>query len=429
VSSVVERVARWVRFGAAVLLSAWAPGRARAAAASDQPKIEISIEDALQRAELRSPLIRRAQAERVVVAAQRVGAAVVLPFNPAVSATVGHRQDRSGTTPPSTGLEWSVRAEQTIEIGGQRPARLTEARRALDVAILREQFARVETRARARNAYVGALLAQEQVVFARRREELAGRVLESARARVNAGAASDVELRLAEIEAGRLASQRIEAELAVAEAATDLRLLLELRVAMPVVLTTALGSPTLVEQPLEVFIERARARRADLQALEKTRSQLDAAVVRLRREAIPSPTVFLDVAQQQPGQTYVGAGLGVPIPLWQRNQGPLAVVRAERARNDEEHAVLEREVAVEVSNLFRAVVARAEEAQRWGRDVVPAAEANVDLVSQGWRAGKFDLFRVVQASREAGEARRRQLEILGALWGASIALDRATGTP
>jgi outer membrane protein, heavy metal efflux system len=316
-----------------------------------------------------------------------------------------------------------------VEIAGQRGTRIKEANRAIDVAISRERFALVETRARLRGAYIAMRLSENHLGFARKREELGRRVYESARARVTAGAASDVELHIAEVEAGRLASDRILAELALADAANDLRLMLNVPVDAGLELTTPLERPGPIAQALAALIDLARARRADLAALEKTHSQLDAALVRLRREVVPSPTLFFDAQQQQPGQTYFGGGIGIPIPLWQRNQGALAITRAEMARNEEEKGLLERGVAVEVANLYRAVFARTQEADLWERDVVPAAEANVDLINQGWRAGKFDMFRVVQASREAGEARRKQLEVMGALWHATIELDRATGTP
>ena len=51
------------------------------------------------------------------------------------------------------------------------------------------------------------------------------------------------------------------------------------------------------------------------------------------------------------------------------------------------------------------------------------------LMTEGWRAGKFDLFRLLQTSRDASEARRLYLETLGLLWESSIALDRAVGAP
>ena len=49
------------------------------------------------------------------------------------------------------------------------------------------------------------------------------------------------------------------------------------------------------------------------------------------------------------------------------------------------------------------------------------------LMTEGWRAGKFDLFRLLQTSRDAAEARRLYLETLGLLWDSTIALDRAVG--
>ena len=76
---------------------------------------------------------------------------------------------------------------------------------------------------------------------------------------------------------------------------------------------------------------------------------------------------------------------------------------------------------------FQRVLATYEQAKILETKVAPAAEANASLLTDGWRAGKFDLFRVVQASRDVGEARRSQLEAIRDFWQAVIDLDRATG--
>jgi outer membrane protein, heavy metal efflux system len=408
----------------AIALSALASSATAAA-----PPLSLTLDQALVLAEQRSPIVQQARLERAVVASRRVGAEILLPANPWVSALVGGRSDDSGSLPAARGLELGVHLEQTVEVGGQRGARLDEVARAVEVAEARERLARIETRARARAAYLAARIAEAQADALRRRETLGQRLYESARARAQAGAASDVEVNLAAVEMGRLTGDRIEAELAVAEALGGLRRELAIEADAPIALATPLGRPALQSLQQQQMIDRALARRADLQAIDRARSQLDATIARLRREAIPSPTLFIDVASAQPGQTFVGGGIGLPLPLWRRNQGELAVVRAERARLDGERAIAERGVALEVVRALRLAAARDEGAVRWERDVVPAAEANVELLTQGWRAGKFDLFRVIQASREAGEARQRQLQLLGALWDAVIELDRATGTP
>ena len=410
-----------IAFAAASLLLCT---KVRAAGRAEE---SLSLEEALRRAEEHSPLVRRARLERGIVSAKRVGAGVLLPANPGFTAALGGRRDTSGSVPPASGFEFGLQLGQSLEIAGQRGARLAEAAAGLRAAEARVELASVETRARARVAYLSALIASAQAESARRREELGQRVYESARARVQAGAASDVELRLAEVERGRLRADRIDAELAVGDSLAVLRLLLELPVDGALTLSTPLQLPPAVASPLSPLVEKARARRAELRALDADRSQLDAAVVRLRREVAPNPTLFVEFARQQPGQTYVGGGLAFSLPVWRRNQGELALVRAERDLVDGERELIDRTITVEVERALRTTVARRAEAELWEREVVPAAEATVELVQQGWRAGKFDLFRVIQASREAGEARRRQLEVLGALWQASIELDRATG--
>lgn len=412
-------------FAGACALTWMSPGAAMAAESTAVTR--LSLDEALARAAAHSPLVRRARRERDVVAAARVGAGQILPANPVVLFSAGARRDSSSSVPPATGPELIGHVEQQIEIGGQRGTRLKEVARAVDAAEARERLALIETRARVRSAYVAALLTLAQVESAKRREELGARVLESARARVAAGAASSVEVNLAEVERGRLAYERLEAELLVGRAMNELRLQLGLPPDAPVELTTTLGEPELIQTPLETLIAEAQRRRQEVAALEASRSQLDAQIVRLRREVVPSPSLFVDVMSQQPGQLYVGGGLAFSLPLWRRNQGPIAVARAERARADEELGILSSEIALEVAGAVRATRTHSEEARLWSATVLPAAENNVELVTQGWRAGKFDIFRVVQVAREAGEARRRQLEVLGALWNAAIALERAVG--
>ncbi|MES1205726.1 MAG: TolC family protein [Pseudomonadota bacterium] len=390
--------------------------------------LTLTLQDALARGEEASSLVRRARAERTAVAARDVGASVLLPSNPVVAVGVGRRREEVGGGPRQEGVQYALHAEQTFEIANQRGVRRDEVAKAVDVASWRETWARAETRARVRAVYVGAQLATAQVRAARRREDLVQRLVDGVRTRVETGAASTVDLELARLERGRATRDRITAELATATALSDLRVLIALAPDTRLDLTSPLGAPA-APPPLAALLGRARERRAEFRILQASRSEIDAAVVRLRRETVPNPTLFLDVQRDLPGQTYLGGGIALPLPVWRRNQGELAVARAERGRLAEEEDVTAREVSAEVERAYRAALAFGEMVQTLEREVLPAAEAGVDLVDQGWRAGKFDLFRVIQASREASDARRSQLESLGALWEAMIAVDRATGTP
>jgi cobalt-zinc-cadmium efflux system outer membrane protein len=388
----------------------------------------LTLQAALARAEERSPLVLRARGERRVVESHRVGADVVLPNNPFLSFAAGKRWDNSGSAPAAEGFEWGLHLEQALEIGGQRGTRLAEVDKAIAAAVARERFSRMEVRALVRATYIGALLFQSHVEAAKRREALSAQVLDSARQRAVAGAASDVDINLAQSERGRATQERIEAEIQVASAEAELRRLLGYAPDMPITLTTPLSLPPETE-PLARLLEAARKRRQDLRALEAARTQLDATRVRIKREVFPNATIFGDVSQQRPGQTYAGGGIGVPVPLFRRNQGSVATVDAERERIENEIKITEREIDAEVVRMHKGLSQRREEARVWAEEVVPATDQNLALVTEGFRAGKFDLFRVVQAARDAAEARKKQLEVLSALWQVAIDLDRATGAP
>ena len=398
------------------------------AQAREGETIALTLQAAVARAEEHSPLVQRARSERRVAESYRVGAGAVMPTNPLLSFGAGHRWDNSGSVPAAEGFEWGLHLEQAIEVGGQRGTRLTEVDRAVAVAVAHERLSRMDVRALVRGTYVSALLFYAQVEAAKKREELAARVLESALARVGAGAASDVDVNLAQSERGRAKQERIEAEIEVANAESELRRLLAYPPEMPITLATPLSLPP-ESEPLVRLIDAAHKRRQELRALEAARQQLDAATTRIKREVVPNLTVFGDLSQQKPGQTFAGGGIGLPLPLFRRNQGPVATVNAERERVEGEIKITLSEIDAEVVRMHRGLSQRREEARVWAEEVVPAADQNLALVSEGFRAGKFDLFRVVQAARDAADAKRRQLEVLASLWRVAIDLDRATGAP
>jgi cobalt-zinc-cadmium efflux system outer membrane protein len=399
----------------------------QAAPAQGPDTTVLTLEQALARSEEASGLVRRARAEREVVAARDVGASLLLPSNPVLSGSAGprHEDDPGGRL---AGTSYAFHLEQALEVAGQRGTRRAEVARAVEVARWREALARAEIHARVRAAYVGAQLAEALIQAARRRVELVQQMVDSVQTRVHAGAASSVDLQLARVERGRAVRERLTAELAKASALAELRLLVGAAPERPVEVTTQVAQPA-APAPLTKLLALARAQRAELKVLAASHDQVDAAIVRLKREAIPSPTLFLDVQRDLPGQLYVGGGVAVPLPFWRRNQGELAVARAERARLDTENDATEREIEGEVAAAYQGLAANVQIVQTLENDVLPAAEAAVELTTEGWRAGKFDLFRVIQASREASDARRNQLESLGALWQAAIAVDRATGAP
>lgn len=409
-------------------------------AAPDARAAELTLDDALARAAERSPDVLRARAARVAVESRRVGAELLLPSNPVITGAAGQLRVQPLTVEGTTyrggnSVQWAARLEQSVEVGGQRGARIAEVERALEAAAARERQALVEAHAAVRAVYAAAWIAGQRVAAERSRQQLGQQLLESVRIRAQSGAASGVDLALAETEAGRIAAARVAAEVEEAAQLSRLRTLVGLSAAEPVTLVgDLLAGASPPAPPLDQLIATALSRRADVAALRADAAELDAAYARLGREAVPTPTLFVDVAAQssagdQQGQIYAGGGVSLPIPVARRNQGERARARAERDRADAERALLERIVGEEVARAFQELTRRHAEVDLYSRTVLPAAEQAARLTTEGYRSGKFDLFRVIAAAREQAEARREHLAALGALWQARVALDRAMGEP
>lgn len=390
--------------------------------------ITLPLDQALRLAEENSPLVRLAAAEMRTTEAADVGASLWLPSNPYVAGYAGPRReiDSSGG-PTRRGTQFGIHAEQQLEIFNQRGTRRAVVKEAVAAARFRMAVARNEARARMRAAYLSSALARRQFEAAGKQEELATQLMDGVRARVEEGAASDIDLRLAEVELGQVQRARLEAEQAATLALAPLRLLAGLGPAQPVTLPTQVGTPETDMPPLDALLAAAMEHRAELGELAKTKNRLDAQLSQLSREALPNPTIAGDIQRDLPGQLYTGASLGFPLPVFRRNQGEKAVVRATLGQLTVEQELAARTVAYEVTLAYQNVNLLRKQLETVEKTVLPAAESSVTLLREGWRAGKFDFFRVLAASRALWDARRAQFQILAELWLAIIELDRATG--
>jgi len=416
------------------------PARAHAAAEADetasspQPSsaepsspVALSMEDALARAEKASPLIQRALAATRAVQARSVGAERVMPANPTFSGYVGPRRETQPVGPDQTGTQFGLSIGQSFEIGGKRSARIAVVSKAIETARARERLARVETRARVRATYVAAALARHREQWAQQRVAIAQRMLEAVRALVDEGAASNIDLRLAEIERGSAENRQLEAAKEAQEAEAPLRTMIGLSADSVLQLTTLPDRPPPLPDDLPQLLEQARKMRAELEAFERSKEELDAQLVSLSRQVVPNPSLSFNAQRDLPGQTFWGLGFSIGIPTFRKNQGAREVVRAAKETVDVEREITVRSIELEVANAHRAEALLRRQIDVVDERILPPTEDAERLLREGWRAGKFDLFRVIQASRESWEARRIYYRTLGQLWLATIELDRAVG--
>lgn len=132
---------------------------------------------------------------------------------------------------------------------------------------LREQLAETEYQVRA--AYVRALLAAELESSAREAVAQAARFLEQERLRLTAGAGSELDVLRAEVSLENLRPQLVDAQNAAAIATLDIKRLVNVSMAAPIVLTTRLVAPAALSSqgadPAAVVADRSAVKAEEQQ--------------------------------------------------------------------------------------------------------------------------------------------------------------------
>ena len=379
-----------------------------------------------------NPALRAAR-RRVGLAEADVVTAEQFPFNPELQV--------SGASDRLTGNEGesniAVGLSQTFETGGQRGHRIEAASRALDAA--RATIADAERRLRQEVsvAFFDALLARRRLAIAEGQLDVNRRLLEVAEARQRAGDASEVEVNLVRLEARQAEADRLARLAEVETARAALRALLGLSREGPLEVEGAFPPPRI---PLEGdLVTGAIARRPDVEALRRERERAAAVVALERASRYPNVAfgLFYELDRgtlDGPGGAtlrdkdhLLGAGISIPIPIFNRRQGEILAAEREVDRLEAEAAALEttirRDVAVARERL-RAAIARA---TLFEGEIAPLAERNLEQTREAYRLGQIGTIEVLRAQDERNKVALAAAEALHDRAVAEAALEAAIG--
>ncbi|MFI5197195.1 MAG: TolC family protein [Thermoanaerobaculia bacterium] len=386
----------------------------------DVPRLTLA--EALRLASEHNPDLLAARADLESARASRA-TAVALP-NPALAysttkiPTDGSPADTiygNGFTGRS--YDTVVAASQLVELGGKRrdrrvsadegiasaAARLADAARLLDAAVVR--------------AYTAAAVARASAAIARETAASFEKTAGLATEREAAGEISTSERTQIEIAAGRFLADAAQADLAYANAARALGTLLNMPAVAPAEDLEAAGevaSSSPAATPADD--ERLLPLRPDLAALEAAvrRAESDLALQKAFR--VPDPTFLAQYERQPPDQrNTVGFGVSFPLPVFNFNGGAIraAQVAVESARRDLARGrVRLRQDLAATRDAFEAARARA---LRLVNDLLPKSQRVRDTVRFAYEQGAASLLELLEAERNANDIRLAAVSASGDL--------------
>ena len=269
--------------------------------------------------------------------------------------------------------------------------------------------------------YTGALAAAAHARLSHRTATDADTLLALARLRREVGDVAELDVQLAEVNAGQLAN------IAAGDSAAAVDAVLAVQLAMgqqaesvAIVLVDSLepsvdsvGMPS--SDPLPVA-----AARANLRAGEEALTLAD-------RRLFPAPSLQIGVEGGDPaGPTgsLPTIGLSLPIPLFNWNGGEKAQAEASRDRAQAVLDLVQRESRAELSRARRSVTLTRARVER-DRRLLASAERVAAMSLQAYAEGAIALPNVLEAQRNAREAFARYIDDLAAANNAVAALQLA----
>jgi outer membrane protein, heavy metal efflux system len=413
-------------------------GQAPIAGRFVDPANGLSLEQAIARAVEQEPLLRAARSQVEVAQATKIQAS--LRPNPSVS--FERREEPAGTDSLTTvGVEWPLELFR-------RDGRIAVADREIATAQLavadRERVLAADVRTRYGEvlATIRDLALFDEIVAATQNQ------FNLLRSRVEQGASPPLERDLLDVELRRVQADRLLQTARTETAMFELKRVLGLKADATLTVRDTFEAlvrresteasqvrdmPASVEQRADV---REAAARVDTAAAKIDRAQSEGRFdislfgSYMRMDAGFPQRGFAPGGglERVRGQfNYWSAGAMFTIPVLNRNQGDVAVARAERTGAAAAYDAARLAAGAELASA-RVRDERAREAVKiYGAGAQALARQNLAVVGQSYELGRMTVFEVLAERRRYLDAERAYTEALRAAYEARTALNRARG--
>jgi cobalt-zinc-cadmium efflux system outer membrane protein len=344
---------------------------------------------------------------------------------------------------PELGVEWNnlgndlpdgdtrettVSLNQALEIGGKPSARKDKGQAEILRLKSEQAMTWLDIAAEVRTAFVEVLNARERLALQREAGEMASDLVDMTHEQFVAG-------KIAGTEETRAQARKAEA---LAETRKLKRLLTEAELNLATVLSEPGGVAVTAEGtlPHEVPVPDRQAVLAEMKdspllALRRSETQFAKTNLSLEQaNAWSDPTLSLSVRDVPSEDARAFAiGVSIPLPLFQRNQPPVAEAGAMAHKATANETAATRRLQTELIKTHTVLVAAEQEVRMLRTDGLGKATEAAEAVQEGFRAGKFRYSDVLEASQSLVAMKTRYLDALLDLNRAAIALDRLLGKP
>lgn len=356
--------------------------------AQSSPK---TLEEVLEIARTRAPLILSARARIEEAKGRLAGASIRFQQNPVLATDGGPRFSSQGRT---ADLDLSV--SQDFELGGRRKARIAGAEAGVDRESATAQDAARRLLREVSVTFLRGLAAQERLRLLAETERIASDFLKIAQRRFQAGDIPILEVNLARTSTARVRSELRIANADYAFALGELRVLLGMQPGEALSLRGQLKEERQYE--IASLISQA-SDRSDIRALlaEVREAEADTRL----GEGLKRPDISVAAAYQREERANVyQGGLRITLPVFSRGQELIATGKAKAARIRGEIEALRFAIHHEIKSALDAYHSLVEASQELEKAAIPSLSDNEVLARRSYEEGEIGLAELLLIRRE-----------------------------
>lgn len=278
-----------------------------------------------------------------------------------------------------------------------------------------------------RVAHASLLLAQEQAKVAKEAESLRSQIAELAQKRLDAGDISELEATTSRIDALQAQATASRAVQDVELARQQLRTLIGLAMNSDSVDAVSDTGLSVSPHDADTLLGTALAMRPDLRAAEIS---IEAACERvgLAQKQFMNLDAIYDANGSGNRGFESGPGLRFTIPIFNRNQGGIAIADAQVQRAARQYVTVRDRVTLEVRTAHTQLEQAQQNLQLVRNEILPALQQTQELARRNYENGGAPYFLVLQTTTQYLDARTRELQLEADMRRAIAELERGVGT-
>jgi cobalt-zinc-cadmium efflux system outer membrane protein len=325
--------------------------------------------------------------------------------------------------------------EQTIELGGKRHKRTKLAKINKEVTENEILTTLLDVKSNIRNSYIQLYKAQQELVASQEILDTTQKLSEIAQKREKAGDIAKLDVLQAEITMVKAKSDIQTSKLNVNQSFNNLCANLGYDLDRSVILE----KPVLYEEFNAIdkkdenfvnnLVEVAYKTRPEIKTLEKNIEAQEMSLKVAKANIVPNLTVAVgpDLVTENGSKTSVFAMANMEIPLFNRQQGNIKEILAQKEVYEQELVAQKTKVNQEVRNAWTGIVNNAKSIEIYEKEIIPKAKDVLNKSNMSFKEGKSNILTSLNAQEAYINTKLGYIQVVTDYENSLSNLERALG--